>query len=149
MIYYHPGSLFSAPKGAILAHACNAQGVWGRGIALEFKQRFPDAYREYTAACDALNITGYASIFKDGDYYVGCLYTSRYYSPPDDRAKILHHTATALVWLKEHYETLPAPLPMVCSNKFNSGLFKVPWQDTVEVIEKFWPGDWHVYEGNV
>ena len=48
---YVKGSVFDAPKGVILAHACNAQGSWGSGVALEFKKRFPDAYAYYHKTC--------------------------------------------------------------------------------------------------
>jgi O-acetyl-ADP-ribose deacetylase (regulator of RNase III) len=55
-LLYKPGSIFQA-KG-ILAHACNCQGTWGAGIALEFKTRFPIAFKAYRAEClrDGVNL---------------------------------------------------------------------------------------------
>ncbi|KAF3891950.1 hypothetical protein GY631_4499 [Trichophyton interdigitale] len=43
------GDLFLAPEGAALIHACNCQGSWGKGIALEFKNRtfLPILRRDY------------------------------------------------------------------------------------------------------
>ncbi|BFZ53479.1 ADP-ribose 1''-phosphate phosphatase [Savitreella phatthalungensis] len=45
------GDLFSAPRGSILLHACNCQGVWGGGIAAAFKKRYPNAYTIYRDHC--------------------------------------------------------------------------------------------------
>lgn len=50
-IKYIKGSLFDAPEGYILTHACNAQGVWGSGIAKEFKKRKPLAFKNYNLFC--------------------------------------------------------------------------------------------------
>ncbi|KAJ5207616.1 hypothetical protein N7449_001995 [Penicillium cf. viridicatum] len=46
-----PGDLFDAPNGAALIHACNCQGVWGAGIAREFRERYPAAYEIYRNHC--------------------------------------------------------------------------------------------------
>ncbi|MCJ1230561.1 ADP-ribose 1''-phosphate phosphatase [Toensbergia leucococca] len=44
-------SIFSAPSHSILIHACNTKGVWGSGVALEFKNRYPAAYASYRTHC--------------------------------------------------------------------------------------------------
>ncbi|KAJ5259232.1 hypothetical protein N7478_012213 [Penicillium angulare] len=45
------GDLFDAPSGSVLMHACSAQGVWGKGIALEFKRTYPAAFQIYKTYC--------------------------------------------------------------------------------------------------
>ena len=35
-----------------LVNTVNCVGVMGKGIALEFKKRFPDIYKEYVKLCD-------------------------------------------------------------------------------------------------
>lgn len=50
MINYRQGDLFSSGAAA-LVNAVNTVGVMGKGIALAFKQRFPENYRRYRAAC--------------------------------------------------------------------------------------------------
>lgn len=142
-------NLFDAPPGSVLVHACNAQGVWGRGIALSFKQRFPKSYWAYKGYCGALpeKILGTAFVFSDRAagtwvgpptgggvlrpaYYVGCLITSSHYAPPDDPALILEYTEDAI----KHLMTMAPPGTRIFSNKFNSGLFGVPWADTEQVL---------------
>jgi len=44
-------SNISPSQTTIIIHACNTQGVWGAGVALEMKKRFPDAFEAYRAYC--------------------------------------------------------------------------------------------------
>ena len=46
------GDIFAADVEAIV-NAVNCVGVMGRGIALQYKLRFPDNFRAYRMACDA------------------------------------------------------------------------------------------------
>ncbi len=50
MIDERQGSIFDAPVRA-LVNPVNCQGIMGKGLALEFKQRFPEAYEDYRRAC--------------------------------------------------------------------------------------------------
>lgn len=44
------GDLFES-DAHVLVNAVNCVGVMGKGIALEFKKRFPQVFEEYAAAC--------------------------------------------------------------------------------------------------
>jgi O-acetyl-ADP-ribose deacetylase (regulator of RNase III) len=44
------GDLFSAPVTA-LAHGCNCAGAMSKGIALEFRKRWPEMYERYRELC--------------------------------------------------------------------------------------------------
>jgi O-acetyl-ADP-ribose deacetylase (regulator of RNase III) len=50
MIEERQGSIFDAPVRA-LVNPVNVQGIMGKGLALEFRQRFPAAYESYRQAC--------------------------------------------------------------------------------------------------
>src|SRR5260370_36157492 len=50
MIYKAEGDLLSTDAEA-LVNTVNTVGVMGKGIALQFKQAFPDNYSAYEAAC--------------------------------------------------------------------------------------------------
>jgi O-acetyl-ADP-ribose deacetylase (regulator of RNase III) len=50
MIQFVQGNLFDSQAEA-LVNAVNTVGVMGRGVALEFKHRFPENYRAYRLAC--------------------------------------------------------------------------------------------------
>ena len=51
MIHFVKGNIFES-KAEALVNAVNTVGVMGKGIALEFKNRYPENYKMYKAACD-------------------------------------------------------------------------------------------------
>lgn len=56
MLQYLNSSLFSSPA-RVLVNTVNTVGVMGKGIALEFKTRYPDMYEEYRDLCRANRLT--------------------------------------------------------------------------------------------
>lgn len=146
MIKYINGSLFDAPKGSVLVHAVNGQGVWGSGIAVDFKRLFPESFRWYQYWCkDPMPYMGRpnATIYLvENGYRVGCLLTSiGYGDDKDPPAMILRRTKAAVS------DILSLTDSPICSNKFNSGLFGVPWEDTEKVLESvIGEREWTVYD---
>lgn len=137
MIITKQMSLFDAPAESAIMHAANALGVWGAGIAKEFKERFPNTYKQYNRYCttEERNPVGTVIVGYENDFVVGNLITSYCYGkdvdPPDE---ILKNTYNAL---NEFFEYLEEQhIKTVYCNKFNSGLFKVPWEDTEKLLEQ-------------
>jgi len=96
---YITGDLFSAPTNSILVHACNTQGSWGAGIALAFKQRYPDQFEVYRAHCkehgEALAST--CLLIPGERHDIACLFTSRAYGRRKDSPReILCATRSAV-----------------------------------------------------
>lgn len=56
MIELVEGDLLAAPVEA-LVNAVNTQGVMGKGIALAFKNRFPEMFEDYRQACASGRVT--------------------------------------------------------------------------------------------
>lgn len=143
MLKYEKMSLFDAPPGSILMHGCNAQGVWGRGIAAEFKKRFPKSYTEYTKLCNVGKslIPGYGRVGQvvlleeENTQQVACLVTSYDYGDIDPERIILLQTALALEDLCARYYVTRRK--KIYCNKFNSGLFQVPWHETEYILKYF------------
>src|SRR5271154_4123778 len=50
MIEYRTGDILTADAEA-LVNTVNCVGIMGRGIALQFKNAFPDNFKAYAAAC--------------------------------------------------------------------------------------------------
>lgn len=68
MICYRQGNLLDAQCDA-LVNAVNTVGVMGKGIALQFKQRFPENYRRYAEACKAGEVCiGQMFVTETGDF---------------------------------------------------------------------------------
>jgi len=158
-VKYLKGSLFDAPEGSLLVHACNTQGVWGSGIAREFKNRYPKSFEQYNGYCtldgsrhDIRGEFQYISMI-DEDHSVGCLFTSGGFgSNVDDVETILIHTVLAVDQaMIDALKYSGEPTIKIYSNKFNSGLFGVPWYRTEKIINtllrKHPRVEWIVYTG--
>lgn len=132
--------LFDAPPGACLAHACNARGVWGAGVALGFSRRFPDARVAYEKWCrlHQLGAAGLAFVCGDNNgpevrHWIGCLITSADYGMNrDSNLQILNNTARAI----RDLDALLPPGTDVYMPRINSGIFAVPWEETLAVLER-------------
>jgi len=55
MVTTKKGDMFSS-KAQTLVNTVNCVGVMGKGVALAFKERFPDMYKEYVRLCDAKRV---------------------------------------------------------------------------------------------
>jgi ADP-ribose 1''-phosphate phosphatase len=135
MIVYKRQSLFDAPEGAYLVHACNTAGVWGSGIATEFKKRFPHAFAVYERSCQGNSrfALGQFWAIYDNKYNVTCLLVSMGYGRSlDAKESILENTKIALDRLVKY--ALDNKIKQIHSNKFNSGFFRVPWPETEAIL---------------
>lgn len=64
--YIEFGNIFNLQGISSYAHGCNCAGAMGKGIALQFKKKFPKMYIEYKKLC------------KEGLFSLGDLYTYDY-----------------------------------------------------------------------
>lgn len=68
MINFTTGNLLAAQAEA-LVNTVNTVGVMGKGIALMFKELFPDSYRAYARACEAGDVqVGRMNVFHRGGF---------------------------------------------------------------------------------
>ena len=51
MMKYIEGDLFSSPA-QVIVNTVNTVGVMGKGIALEFKRRYPEMFEKYKKVCE-------------------------------------------------------------------------------------------------
>ena len=56
MIIYTDGDLFESPA-KVLVNTVNTRGVMGKGIALRFKQIYPEMFRQYRDQCEHRRLT--------------------------------------------------------------------------------------------
>ena len=49
--YIERGDIFNIEGVNNYAHGCNCVGAMGKGIALQFKNKYPKMYSEYRAMC--------------------------------------------------------------------------------------------------
>jgi len=132
---YKRGDLFKAAKpGAVLVHACNASGVWGAGIALQFKKKYPDAFNQYKSWCDKdpEELVGSYLKLKDKEVTITCLFTSAGYGERKDTEELIVKQTTSSI--KNFLHSLPYKT-VVNSPKINAGLFRIPWATTEKIIK--------------
>jgi ADP-ribose 1''-phosphate phosphatase len=140
MIHYIKGDLFKAPATQLKVHACNCQGVWGSGVAVQFKDKYPLEYFLYNMFCLKYEnlLQGKALILNN----IGCLFTSKNYgNKVDSPEQIVYNTEKAIRDLISK-TTMDIAMP-----KINSGLFKVPWEQTEAVLKQFPHVNFYVYTG--
>lgn len=127
--------LFDAPKGSILAHAENATGVPSKGLAKAIQQRFPGTYLVYKHWCQShspRSLVGTTLLVQTPDYTIANMFTSAGYGTlKDSERDILRATGMAV----KHLITAVDPSIPIYSNKFNSGLFRVPWERSYAMLE--------------
>lgn len=157
MITVKKGDLFKkAPEGAYLLHACNAQGVWGSGIAKDFKKHYVESFKEYEAFCDE-QLASSDSVGASGKCFITsekviCLVTSFDYGKAKDSVDtIIANTTTAVQDLMNQLTKAGLDEVDIHSPKINSGLFGVPWEKTqvaIEAVLKRYPitVNWTVWE---
>lgn len=62
------GNIFDSECQTIV-NAVNCVGVMGKGLALEFKQRYPEMYNEYKSKCQSKTIDiGKLHLYKNNQY---------------------------------------------------------------------------------
>lgn len=152
---YIRGDLFSASstnqKTTILAHACNPFGLWGAGVASQFKKRYPKANTLYVDHCrknkDLLGTCFLVSAGIDQPL-IACLFTSDFTNPP---SQIISLTKASIIDLAKQVERLKDVnrdndgKPIIHMPQINSGIFNVPWEDTEAALKLCDSLAFHVY----
>lgn len=110
------GDLFSSKCGTIV-NTVNCVGVMGKGIALEFKKRFPEMYDEYTWKCHKGEVKpGQPYIYDNGEVKIVNFPTKDHWRSPSR----LSFVVDGLDWIVNNYEkygidSIAVP-PLGCGN---------------------------------
>ena len=82
MILYVKGNIFQSPA-QVLVNTVNTVGVMGKGIALEFKQMFPEMFAEYRELCESGNIKiGTLWLYKTSNKWILNFPTKKHWRQP-------------------------------------------------------------------
>jgi O-acetyl-ADP-ribose deacetylase (regulator of RNase III) len=125
------GDLFAYAGLDALAHGCNCAGAMGKGIALEFKRRFPKMYAEYKALCASGQFRlGGVFVWRGSEAIVFNLGTQRSWRSPADSSAI-ESALREMCQLAERMGLSRVGLPRI-----GSGLGGLPWSDVRTIIER-------------
>jgi len=133
-ICYVQGDLLKAPAEA-LVNTVNTVGVMGKGVALQFKQAFPDNYHAYKAACERGEVRiGRIFVFDRGPFaqprYILNFPTKKHWRHPS-RVEYIQEGLEDLVRLVREYGIRFLALPPLGAG--NGGL---DWQVVKPLVEE-------------
>ncbi|MEN5436621.1 macro domain-containing protein [Sphingobacterium faecium] len=120
MIKFLQGDLLQSDAEA-LVNAVNTVGVMGKGIALQFKNQYPENYKVYKAACNkgALKV-GSILIVKDGDLFnqkfIVNFPTKQHWRAPSEISYIQNGLVALKMAIKEYDIHSIAIPPLGCGN---------------------------------
>ncbi len=130
MLEYIKGNLFDASTDA-LAHGCNVQGKMHQGIAVEFRERYPEMFVDYKQRCEREE-------FQLGQGYIFCreekLYIINLATQGEEGARV-QHIDTALAWLARSYMNFR--IQSVAMPRIGCGLGKLEWEVVHPLFEKY------------
>lgn len=144
MLKYIKGDIFShtSSQSIVLAHACNPFGLWGGGIAAQFRKRYPSAFQLYADHCHQYgnSLLGKSLVVpadSESKVYIACLFTSNFENSP---AQILEYTKKSMSEVTTQSKSIKNVetengKPVINMPMINSGIFNVPWSDTEAVLD--------------
>jgi len=129
--YIEFGNIFNLPDVKNYAHGCNCAGAMGKGIALQFREKYGQMYLEYKKRC------------KDGSFSLGDVFTYNY------GEGTVFNLGTQKTWktkaeLKAIEDSLLKMLMYARQNNINkialpkigAGLGGLNWEDVKSIIDR-------------
>lgn len=106
------GNIFDAGAD-ILVNPVNLVGVMGKGLALEFKKRFPDNYSAYKKWCRNKPKIGEYLIFGDRGKLIFNFPTKIHWKDPSNIEYIEKSAKTLVAWCKKYGNKKKIAIPKV------------------------------------
>ena len=135
-IVYKNGDMFSTPAEAVV-NTVNCVGVMGKGVALQFKNRWPENFKAYKTACKQKNVRpGKMFVHDNGDMFEASNFRYLINFPTKDhwrsksKIEFIEDGLKDFVAVLEYYNIKSVTLPPLgCGN---GGL---DWNDVRPLIE--------------
>lgn len=135
MIHLKDGDIF-ASNADVIVNPVNTEGVMGKGLALEYKKRFPDNYKAYAEYCHSGQLVGggiFATYYGQGPWVVN-LATKELWRAPS-RLEWIYQGLIALkkFIVERHAKTVAIPA-------IGCGLGGLDWTTVRNAIEQVLEG---------
>lgn len=132
MITYVAGNLFTSPA-QVLVNTVNTQGVMGKGIALQFKQAYPQMFKDYQVLCEKNKIDiGILWIYKTSHKWILNFPTKRYWRNPSK----VEFIETGLKKFSERFSELG--IYSIAFPALGCGNGELDWDNTIKpLMEKY------------
>lgn len=131
IVWIKEGDIFELKGVESYAHGCNCAGAMGKGIALQFRKKFPDMYKEYKTLClDGKFKLGSVFEYYTGSGYVYNLGTQERWGISADMKGIEESLRKMLLMASEKkVESIALP-------RIGSGLGGRDWSEVRIIIER-------------
>lgn len=145
MIQYVEGDIFSSPA-QVIVNTVNTVGVMGKGIALEFKTRYPKMFEKYKEACEKKKFQiGKLMLYNEIDHLILLFPTKENWRNPS-RIEYIEKGLDKFVkcYAEKNITSIAFP-------KLGCGNGELDWKDVKLVMEKYLkslPIDVYIYLRN-
>ncbi len=144
MLKYVEGDIFCSPA-QVLVNTVNTVGVMGKGIALEFKKRYPEMFLQYKEQCDKHKLViGRLILWYEPDHWILQFPTKEHWRNPSK----LEYIEKGLMTFVRKYADYN--ISSIAFPKLGCGNGELDWNEVKPLMEKYLkelPIDVFVYLG--
>ncbi len=144
MIEYIEGDIFESPA-QVIVNTVNTVGVMGKGLALSFKQRYPQMFEKYKLACEKHQLTiGKLMLFYEPDHWLLMFPTKENWRNPSK----LEYIEKGLMKFTQTYAE--KNITSIAFPRLGCGNGELNWEDVKPIMEKHLkklPIDVYIYLG--
>jgi len=131
VVTFVKGDIFKSPA-QVLTNTVNCVGVMGKGIALEFKNRYPQMFNDYKAKCDHDNVKpGQPYLWEDDSVQILNFPTKRHWKDNS----LLQDVEDGLKYLASSYEQMG--IQSIAMPALGCGLGGLKWSEVQPLIVKY------------
>lgn len=131
MINYIKGDIFDSPA-QVIVNPVNTVGVMGKGLALSFKQRYPEMFQAYRTACEKHLLTvGKLMLWRAPDHWILLFPTKENWCHPSK----LSYIEKGLIKFTETYAN--KNITSVAFPKLGCGNGELDWNKVKPLMEKY------------
>ena len=145
MIEYIEGDIFESPA-QVIVNTVNTVGVMGKGLALSFKQRYPEMFEHYKITCEKHMLTvGKLMLFYEQDHWLLLFPTKENWRNPSK----LEYIEKGLMKFVQTYAE--KNITSIAFPRLGCGNGELDWNDVKPLMERYLknlPIDVYIYLGN-
>ena len=144
MIKYIEGDIFKSPA-QVIVNTVNTVGVMGKGLALSFKQRYPEMFKQYKNVCEKnLFAIGKLMLVYEADHWILLFPTKESWRNP---SKIEYIEKGLAKFVKSYAEK---NITSIAFPRLGCGNGELDWNDVKPIMERYLkdlPIDIYIYLG--
>lgn len=131
MIEYIEGDIFKSPA-QVIVNTVNTVGVMGKGLALSFKQRYPQVFEKYKVACEKHLLTiGKLMLFYETDHWLLLFPTKEHWRNPSK----LEYIEKGLMKFAQTYAE--KGITSIAFPRLGCGNGELNWADVKPLMERY------------